>query len=134
MLPQNLIPLIDVTFSTPTRVNTQNSLRTSQWVKSRCYASLPHSWMCAILTAPSSFPTLHTNSSPHTPSSIAQMPAHLCNVPAQFSAPSTSSLNSPPAHQSLPPASSPGAIPQTQSPSSDPPRLPLPESLRSPRA
>src|ERR1035438_8901007 len=62
-----------------------------------CYASLPHSWMCAILTAQSSSPTPHTNSSPHTPSSIVQTPAHLCNVPAQSSAPSTSSLNFPPA-------------------------------------
>src|ERR1700724_630591 len=59
----------------------------------------PHYWVCAILTAPSSLPTPHTNSSPRTPSSNAQRPAHLCNVPAQSSAPSTLSLNSPPAHQ-----------------------------------
>src|SRR5260370_39392628 len=90
--------------------------------------------MCAILTAQSSSPTPNTNSSPHTPSSIAQMPAHLCNVPVQSSARSTSSSNSPQAHQSLPPASSLGAIPQTQSPSSDPPRLRLPKSLQSPSA
>src|SRR5579863_6002834 len=86
------------------------------------------------LTAPPSFPTPHRNSSPRMPCSIAQTPVHLCNDPAQSSAPSTSFLNSPPTHQSLPPVSSPGVIPQTQSPSSDPPRLPLPKSLQSLRA
>src|SRR5215472_9276436 len=62
------------------------------------------------------------------------MPVHLCNVRPQSSAPSTSSLNFPPAHQSLLPASSPGVIPQTRPPFSDRPRLPLPESLQPPRA
>src|SRR5579864_9308054 len=98
------------------------------------YKQIAHSWMRAILTAPAWFPNPHTNSSPRTPSSVAQTQAHLCNVPAQSSATSTLSLNSPPAHQSLPPASSPGAIPQTQSASSDRPRSPLPKSLQSPRA
>src|ERR1700683_4432127 len=89
--------------------------------------------MDSCFTAPSSFPTPHTNSSVRTPSSIVQTPARQCNVPAQSSAPSTSSLSSPPAHQFLPPAPSPGAIPRTQSPSSDRPRWPLPESLQPPR-
>src|SRR5215831_1120649 len=97
-------------------------------------AASPHSWMCAPFTARSSPPTPHTNSSAHTPSSIAQTPVHLCNVQPQSSAPSTSSLNFPPAHRFLPPASSPSAIPQTQPPFSDRPRLPLPESLQPPRA
>src|SRR5215471_9639021 len=101
----------------------------------RCYASLPPFLdVRPFLTARSSSPTPHTNSSPHTPSSIAQMPVHLCNVQPQSSAPSTSSLNFPPAHQSLLPTSSPGVIPQTRPPFSDRPRLPLPESLQPPRA
>src|SRR5215469_16432399 len=101
----------------------------------RCYGSLPPFLdVRPLLTARSSSPTPHTNSSAHTPSSIAQTPVHLCNVQPQSSAPSTSSLNFPPAHRSLPPESSPSAIPQTQPPFSDRPRLPLPESLQPPRA
>src|ERR1700733_11355646 len=58
------------------------------------------------------------------------MQALLCNVPVQSFAPSTSSLSSSPTHQSPPTASSPDVIPRTRSPSSDPPRLSLPELLR----
>src|SRR5215469_6754155 len=110
-------------------------LRLQEVAQSGCYASQPPFLdVRPFLTARSSSLAPHTNSSPHTPSSIAQTPVHLCNVQPQSSAPSTSSLNFPPAHQSLLQASSPGAIPQTQPLFSDRPRLPLPESLQPQRA
>src|SRR6267378_7487435 len=68
-----------------------------------------------LTPSPPPSPTPHKRISPHTPSAIAQTPAHPCNVPERSSALSTSSANSPPAYQSPPLELSPDAIRQTQS-------------------